>query len=81
MMTLSALSHRFDQFYGIRVGEASHPGPVDTITLDLTQKLITRLWEVRPVAFVCPCNAHCFVAQIDFAEAIESNEDFTVVKV
>ena len=78
-VTLSTLSRRFDRFYGIRVGEALHPGPVPT-PVDPLQGLIKRLREFRPVRHICPRNAHCFAAQVQFDEIVATEDAHLTVR-
>lgn len=70
---MSSLSLRFDRFFGIRDGEASHPGPATTSS-DPLQGLVKRLREFRP------CNAHCFAAQVTFEEIVATEDLCLIVR-
>ena len=77
--TLSSLACRFGRFYGIRVGEASNPGPVTRKTLDPIVSVVARLREFRPVNEVCECHANNFAAMLLLGEKISDDESTVTI--
>lgn len=70
---------RADPFSGVRIGEASHPGPLSREVLDPLVSVISRLREFRPVLEVCECNANNMSAMIMLGEMQESQGDMVIV--
>lgn len=77
--TLSSLALRFDQFYGMRIGEARHPGPAQDRPTDPVTLVANRLRTFRPVVHVCECQAKSFAAFFALGDVLQ--EDVKTVTV
>ena len=73
-LTLSSLATRLDRFCGVRVGEASNPGPVSIRPTEPMQQIVKRLRDFRPVNSVCPCQARSFSAFVRFGPVIHEHD-------